>query len=95
MAKQELQVCKANALVEASYRLSVAEQRIMLACIAQISRDQEITDEVMYTVSATDIAALSGATTNADYNELKHGLAKATRKQQRGYCVKKRKFDKK
>ena len=83
MGKHELQVCKANALVEASYRLSVAEQRIMLACIAQISRDQEITDEVMYTVSATDIAALSGATTNADYNELKKAALRLKRREVR------------
>ncbi|MFM9272208.1 replication initiation protein, partial [Halomonas elongata] len=34
------QVYKSNALIEASYRLTPAEQRIMLACIAQVRRDQ-------------------------------------------------------
>lgn len=41
------QVYKSNALIEASYRLSVAEQRIMLACISQVRRDEPITDEVL------------------------------------------------
>jgi plasmid replication initiation protein len=81
--EKQLQVCKSNSLIEASYRLSVAEQRIMLACIAQIRRDQQITDEVMYTVSAKDIAALSGATTNADYEELKKAALRLKRREVR------------
>jgi plasmid replication initiation protein len=83
MPENELQVCKSNALVEASYRLSVAEQRIMLACIAQIRRDQQITDEVLYSVSVADIAALTGATTNADYSELKKAALRLKRREVR------------
>lgn len=83
MAEKDLQVCKSNALVEASYRLSVAEQRIMLACIAQIRRDQQITDEIMYSVSATDIAELTGVTTNADYSELKKAALRLKRREVR------------
>ena len=83
MAEKDLQVCKSNALVEASYRLSVAEQRIMLACIAQIRRDQQITDEVLYSVSATDIAELTGSTTNADYSELKKAALRLKRREVR------------
>lgn len=45
-------VYKSNSLVEASYRLSVAEQRILLACISQVRRGETITDEIMYSVSA-------------------------------------------
>ncbi|MEA3644143.1 MAG: replication initiation protein, partial [Lamprobacter sp.] len=83
MTEKDLQVCKSNALVEASYRLSVAEQRIMLACIAQIRRDQQITDEVLYSVSATDIAELTGSTTNADYSELKKAALRLKRREVR------------
>jgi len=83
MAEKDLQVCKSNALVDASYRLSVAEQRIMLACIAQIRRDQQITDEVLYSVSATDIAELTGSTTNADYSELKKAALRLKRREVR------------
>lgn len=40
---QNALVYKANALVEASYRLSLYEQRIILACIAQVRRDDTLT----------------------------------------------------
>ncbi|MBM1207283.1 replication initiation protein, partial [Pseudomonas fragi] len=49
-------VYKSNALVEAAYRLSVQEQRIVLACISQVKRSEPVTDEVMYSVTAEDIA---------------------------------------
>ncbi|MCO8171002.1 replication initiation protein [Pseudomonas sp. 21LCFQ02] len=40
MAYQE--ICKSNALIEASYTLSVAEQRIILACIAQLDHGSPV-----------------------------------------------------
>ncbi|WP_455233718.1 replication initiation protein, partial [Geopseudomonas aromaticivorans] len=49
-------VYKSNALVEAAYRLSVQEQRILLACISQVRRDETVTDEVLYSVGAADLA---------------------------------------
>lgn len=64
------QIYKSNALVEASYRLTPAEQRILLACISQVRRDHPITDEVMYSVAATDIAQMTGSTSKAAYDEL-------------------------
>ena len=63
-------VYKGNALIEASYRLTPAEQRIILACIAQVRRDQPITDEVMYSVSAADYAALVGTESHSVYEDL-------------------------
>lgn len=45
---QQPLICKANALVEARYRLSTVEHRLLLACIAQIRRDdQSLTDEAL------------------------------------------------
>lgn len=72
MNQQKLKhpVYKSNALIEASYRLSPAEQRIMLSCITQVRRDQTITDEVMYSVSVADYAALIGSDSGSVYNEL-------------------------
>jgi plasmid replication initiation protein len=64
-------VYKSNSLVEASYRLSVTEQRIILACISQIRRDEAVTDEVMYSVSAKDIAALSETDEKTAYRDLR------------------------
>lgn len=72
MTQQKLKqpVYKSNALIEASYRLSPAEQRIMLSCITQVRRDQTLTDEVMYSVSVADYAALIGSESGSVYNEL-------------------------
>ena len=65
------QVYKSNALVEASYRLSVYEQRIVLACIAQVRRDEPLTDQHLYTVSAKQIADMTGTKIGTAYQNLK------------------------
>ncbi len=65
------QIYKSNALVEASYRLSVYEQRIILACIAQVRRDQPLTDQQLYTVSAQQIADMTGTQLGTAYQHLK------------------------
>ncbi len=83
MTHTPLQVCKSNALVEASYRLSVAEQRIILACISQIRRDQQITDEVLYSVSATEIAGLTGTRSKTTYEELAKAAQRLKRREVR------------
>ncbi|MDY7117888.1 replication initiation protein [Halomonas sp. SSL-5] len=64
-------VYKANALVEASYRLSLYEQRIILACIAQVRRDDTLTDQQLYTVSARQIADMAGISVDRAYQHLK------------------------
>lgn len=56
-SKKDLRVYKANSVVEASYDLSVAEHRLLLACFAQIGN--EATDQHLYRVYAKDIAALA------------------------------------
>jgi plasmid replication initiation protein len=83
MNPANLQVCKSNALVEASYRLSVAEQRIILACISQIRRDQQITDEVLYSVSATEIVGLTGTRSKTTYEELAKAAQRLKRREVR------------
>jgi len=71
MPHQQL-ICKANALVEARYRLSTVEHRILLACIAQIRRDdQALTDEVLYTVKGLDIAESADIPRQVAYRDLK------------------------
>ncbi len=78
---KEAIVAKSNALVEASYRLTVYEQRILLACISQIRRDQQITDEVMYTVHASDVAKVTGTSTASAYRELNKAALKLKRRE--------------
>lgn len=75
------QVYKSNALIEASYRLTPAEQRIMLACIAQVRRDQPITDEVLYSVSVADYASLVGTESHSVYKELADAALRLKRRE--------------
>lgn len=74
-------VYKSNALVEASYRLTPAEQRIMLACISQVRRDQPITDDVLYSVSVADYADLAGTESHSVYKELADAALRLKRRE--------------
>src|SRR5690554_5129246 len=64
---KELRVYKANAVIEASYDLSVAEHRLLLACFAQVGR--EATDKHLYRIYARDIAALADIPTQDAYRD--------------------------
>lgn len=74
-------VYKSNALIEASYRLTPAEQRIMLACISQVRRDQPITDDVLYSVSVADYADLAGTASHSVYKELADAALRLKRRE--------------
>ena len=49
---------KSNQVIEASYRLSVVEQRVVLSAIAKIPKMSEVSDDEIYTVSVQDLQAL-------------------------------------
>ena len=68
---QDAQIYKANALIEASYRLSIYEQRVVLACISKVRRDEPLTDQKLYRVSAQEIAEMSGTQIGTAYQNLK------------------------
>lgn len=76
-------VYKSNSLVEAAYRLTVQEQRIVLACIGQVRRDEEVTDEVLYSVTAANLASLSGMAVGDAYKELKDAALRLKRREVR------------
>ena len=63
-------IVKSNHIIEASYRLSVAEQRVILSAISQVRRDQPVTDEVLYSVTAAEIAQLCGTDPKTAYRDL-------------------------
>lgn len=63
-------IVKANSLIQAGYRLSLAEQRVMLGAIAQIGKDDQPSDQVRYSISAGVIADMSGVTAQRAYKEL-------------------------
>lgn len=68
---KKLTVVKSNRVVEASYTLTLNEQRLILACIAQIKRGETITNDTEFEVSAGDFASLFGITTNRAYRDLR------------------------
>lgn len=76
-------VYKSNALVEAAYRLSVHEQRIVLSAISQVRRGETVTDEVLYSVSAGDISRLSGIAIDDAYGKLKDAALRLKRREVR------------
>ena len=76
-------VYKSNALVEAAYRLSVQEQRIVLACISQVKRNEPVTDEVMYSVTAEEISTMAGVPIESSYSQLKEAALRLKRREVR------------
>ncbi|WP_146766025.1 RepB family plasmid replication initiator protein, partial [Pseudomonas luteola] len=66
----DLQVVKSNHIIEASYRLSVAEQRVILSAICQVRRNHPVTDQVLYSVTAAEIAELCGTDPKTAYRDL-------------------------
>lgn len=71
-SKKEL-VVKSNQVIEASYQLSSTEQRIVLAAISKINRAEDITDDVIYRVTVTDLQNL-GIHEKTAYRDLKDGV---------------------
>lgn len=65
-------IVKSNHIIEASYRLSVAEQRVILSAISQVRRDQSVTDAVLYSVTAAEIAELCGTDPKTAYRDLQN-----------------------
>lgn len=74
-------IYKSNALIEAAYRLSVHEQRIVLSAISQVSRGETVTDEVFYSVSAADISRLSGIAIDDAYGKLRAAALRLKRRE--------------
>lgn len=70
MDKDRQLIVKSNHIIEASYRLSVAEQRVILSAISQVRRDKPVTDEVLYSVTAAEIAQLCGTDPKTAYRDL-------------------------
>ena len=72
-----LTVVKSNKVVEASYMLSLAEQRVLLACIAQIDSTAVLTEEYRFEVTASGVADLAGLENLSNtYRDLKKASEK-------------------
>jgi plasmid replication initiation protein len=78
---QKTEVVKSNALIEATYRLSVMEQRIILSCLKLIDSRVPITDDIMYEIRVSDIAKLAGKSRNSLYEEVKDAAMRLYRRE--------------
>lgn len=59
-----------NALTESGYRLTLAEHRILLSCIAQIKRGVPLQADSPFRIYASDIAEMAGIEKHAAYTDL-------------------------
>jgi len=82
---KESSIIKSNALVDASYRLSVQEQRIILAAMSQVHYSTKPTDEVMYSITAEDFGDITGQALKHVYQELKEAALRLMRREVRIY----------
>ncbi len=75
--KKNLSVTKANHLIEASYRLTLEEQRLVLACISKIDpRDTLEKASRPITITANEYAELFNIDRRSSYQQLKLALGK-------------------
>lgn len=67
----KLTIYKDNKIVEASYRLTLNEQRLVLACIGQVNSFEALAATNRFDVSVSDFSTLFGITEKRAYRELK------------------------
>jgi plasmid replication initiation protein len=75
MDNKNLTVYKANEVVEAGYKLTLNEQRVILACIAQVNSAEKLLATDEFELSAKDFARLFSISEDRAYSELQ-GIAK-------------------
>ncbi len=68
---QNLTVYKANEVIEAGYRLSLNEQRVVLACIAQVDSAKALLETERFELSAKDFAMLFSVSDTTAYESLR------------------------
>jgi plasmid replication initiation protein len=76
-------VVKANSLIQAGYRLTLAEQRVLLSAISIIGKDEVPTDQTTYTVTANALADVTGSTARRAYQELAEAAHRLYRREVR------------
>ena len=68
---QNLVVYKSNKVIEAGYKLTLNELRVVLACIGQVQSKEELLKTDKFELSAKDFAACFDISENRAYSELK------------------------
>jgi plasmid replication initiation protein len=72
---QNLVVVKGNQIIQASYRLTLVEQRIILGCIAKIDSTEKLSETQGFTIHVSEIRDLvSDSKTPSSYSEIKEAV---------------------
>jgi len=71
MNDKNLTVYKSNKIIEAGYRLSLNEQRMVLACIGQVNSAEKLLVTDKFELSASDFARFFSISEDRAYSELK------------------------
>jgi plasmid replication initiation protein len=73
MDKSHLTVTKHNKVIQASYRLTLSEQRVLLACISQIDSMAKLSADDKFEITVSEIADLASLKdTKTAYRDLKN-----------------------
>jgi len=67
----ELVVVKANEIIQAAYRLSLNEQRVILACISKVDSTKSLTKEDGITLKVSEVESLFTVGRGSFYNEVR------------------------
>lgn len=68
---KKITVVKSNKVIEASYKLTLNEQRLILACISQIKRGVAIDSNSEFEIKAVAFAELFGISDSVAYRDLR------------------------
>ena len=74
--RNEVVVTKANALIEASYTLTLNEQRIILACAAQLDSRKPLPKDNRFTLSVEDFVELFKSDPKSTYTEMEEAVTR-------------------
>lgn len=70
MEEKNLTIVKSNKLIEASYKLGLDEQRLLLACISQIDSRLDLSKKDEFTVTAKQFASMFGSDPKSAYKQI-------------------------
>lgn len=74
--ESKLIVAKDNQLIQAGYTLSIAEQRIILICIAKLDSRKKLPDNYEFTISVDELHRETGVSRENAYRDLKIAVDK-------------------
>jgi plasmid replication initiation protein len=70
MNHTNLVICKSNKVIEAGYKLTLNEQRVVLACVGQVNSTRELSATDEFELSAKDFAQLFSVSEDNAYQAL-------------------------